>query len=310
MKHYLYNGVAGETRHIPRDITHATVAKHVNKIMEEAFKDCECLVSFIMHDDVKEIEHHAFKNCTALKLIRLSKTLQCIGKGAFFGCTSLDNCFIPSTLTELGRQVFGMCHSLELLILPRNIKLTWHTNLDFESTGIYTQIARNSGFEYEYQNVFSRRRRRTEKVLVGGVKKINLWMQQHMDHYPLHKLCYEPSVTTKQINDYLSDKDTNYVTSGVDHHHFMMPLHVLAMNPHAPSGSITALFRTNTEALFHMDRLQNTPLKLADQYNVDGLLELVNCLCIHRYNHIGDSIPMCSAGGKLSGPVTKKIKRC
>ena len=101
-----------------------------------------------------------------------------------------------------------------------------------------------------------------------------------MDHAPFHELCYNPSVTTNQINDYLSQHGNDSALA-VDAAHGMSPLHMLSMNPHVPVETIAALFNSQTDTIFCEDS-QQTPLDYARDYNIGGLIGMINGLCIHR----------------------------
>ena len=110
---------------------------------------------------------------------------------------------------------------------------------------------------------------------------MNEWLVHQMDEAPFHKLCYDSSVTTNQINEYLNENGNDSALT-VDPYHGMTPLHVLTMNPHAPADAIAALFESNTEAAFLRDNKRNTPLDYAKEYNVDGFASMMSILCIHR----------------------------
>eukprot|EP01083_Nonionella_stella_P206535 751170_1 len=60
------------------------------------------------------------------------------------------------------------------------------------------------------------------------------------------------------------------------------PFHVLAKNPFAPAKTIAALLELKKEAAFRKDDKGNTPLDYAAEYNVDGLISMMNVLCNHR----------------------------
>ena len=62
----------------------------------------------------------------------------------------------------------------------------------------------------------------------------------------------------------------------------MGPLHMLSMNPHAPSDSIALLLNSNMEAVFCVDNQQKSPLDYARDYNVGDLVGIINGLCNHR----------------------------
>ena len=87
----------------------------------------------------------------------------------------------------------------------------------------------------------------------------------------------EKGTTTFATNQFLfsSSVDTIHMTS----------LHMISMHPHAPTDTITALLNFNIEAVFCLDEQQKTPLDYARDYNVGGLVGMINGLCNHRNSH-------------------------
>eukprot|EP00554_Chaetoceros_debilis_P015942 CAMPEP_0194125528 /NCGR_PEP_ID=MMETSP0150-20130528/59510_1 /TAXON_ID=122233 /ORGANISM="Chaetoceros debilis, Strain MM31A-1" /LENGTH=693 /DNA_ID=CAMNT_0038819339 /DNA_START=83 /DNA_END=2167 /DNA_ORIENTATION=- len=261
MKLCLYKGLAGEK--VPDDVTHVIVDESVTVIKERAFYKCEHLVSVIMDEDVKRIEGWAFYHCYALRFVRLSKTLEYIGLGAFCRCESLEalflllcpsfirlsktleyiglgafcRCeslealFLPSTVKDIGDHAFYDCRSLRLMILPNDINLDYVGNGIVHRTAI-NQIAETVGVAYAIIEC--------EGVTDESNHHINEWLYHHMDEWPFHKLCCDPSATTKHINDYIHEHG-NDAAYAIDTTHSMTPLHVLSMNPHAPSDAIATL---------------------------------------------------------------------
>uniref|UniRef100_A0A7S3Q5N8 Uncharacterized protein n=1 Tax=Chaetoceros debilis TaxID=122233 RepID=A0A7S3Q5N8_9STRA len=104
-----------------------------------------------------------------------------------------------------------------------------------------------------------------------------------MDEAPFHKLCSDSTITTKQINNHLNEHGYN-VALEIDTIHGMNPLQMLSINPHAPAVSIAALLNANVEAAFRLDNGGNMSLDYAREYNVDGLVEMINGLCNHRHS--------------------------
>ena len=163
-----------------------------------------------------------------------------------------------------------------LLILPHDIDIDLGKVGDviITSTDIQ-QIARTAGVEYEMNNVRESNRR------------VNEWLIHHMDESPFHKLCYDTSVTSKQINDYLIEHDNDSALQ-TDGNYGMTPLHMLAMNPHAPADSISTLLNSNQEAVFSLDNEEKTPLDYARDYNVGGLVGMITGLCNQRNSSAHD----------------------
>jgi len=270
MKLHIYHGLDGEI--VPDDVTHVVVDNSVTVIKKKAFENCGLLVSIIMGDNVKRIEYYAFGACRALRFVRLSRTLEYIGYHAFGYCSSLEALFLPSTVTSIEYVAFGYCRSLRLLILPNDIDLD---NVDeiIDETAIY-QIAENAGVAYEEDDP-------GYDVTEESERRVNEWLYHHMDNSPFHKICYNSSITTKHINDYLNEHG-NDSARAIDTIHGMTPLHMLSMNPHSPADAIAALLDVDVEAVFCLDGQGKISLDYARDYNVGGLVALVNGLCNHR----------------------------
>jgi len=271
MRLHIYHGLDGEI--VPKDVTHVIVDNSVTVIKKSAFFRCKHLVSLIMGDNVKRIEEYAFCHCSAFRFVRLSKTLEYIGAWAFTGCHSLEALFLPSTVKSIGHLAFNGCRSMRLLILPNDIDLNNVGNRIIEDTGVY-YIAKASGVAYE-MNEWG------EDVTDESNRRVNEWLFHHMDEAPFHKLCYDSSVTTKQISDYLHEHGNDSALA-IDPYHGMTPLHILSMNPNAPADAIAALFNSNIQTVFCADNQQKTPLDYARDYNVGGLIRIMNGLCNHR----------------------------
>ena len=271
---YIYQGLDNEKA--PEDVTHVIVDSIVTVIKEEAFDGCEYLVSVVMGDNVKIIEWRAFCLCTALRIIRLSKTLEYIEMGAFCFCESLEALFLPSTVDYIESEAFMYCHSLRLIILPSDIDLSNVDSSIIQYTGIH-RIAEIAGVAYglgddAWGNI---------GVTEESNRQMNEWLVHHMDEAPFHKICYNSSVTTRKMIDYLNENGTDAVLA-FDPYHDMTPLHMFSMNPHAPADAIASLFNSNTKTVFCADNQQKTPLEYARDYNVGGLIQLINVLCNHR----------------------------
>eukprot|EP01083_Nonionella_stella_P157369 510898_1 len=65
-------------------------------------------------------------------------------------------------------------------------------------------------------------------------RRVNEWLVHHMDQAAFHRLCYDCTITTRQINDYLAEHGDGSALQ-IDPYHGMTPLHILSMNPHAPA---------------------------------------------------------------------------
>jgi len=270
MKLYIYQGLENEK--VPKDVTHVIVDSSVTVIKKEAFSNCEYLVSVIMGDNVKRIEGWAFVRCRALRFIRLSKALEYIGDRAFWCCKSLEALFLPSTVTSIENLAFASCQSLRFLILPYDIHLNNVGNEIIRDTC----VVEASGVAYDYEDIGGGDTEVTDES--NGL--VNEWLVHHMDAAPFHKLCYNSTIATKQINDYLHEHGNDSALA-IDTIHGMTPLHMLSMNPHAPADTILTLLKANINAANVEDNRGNTPLYYALYHNPCGFVRMYSYLREH-----------------------------
>jgi hypothetical protein len=268
MKLYLYRALFGEE--VPKDVTHVIIDHSVTTIKKEAFYKCYDLVSVIMGDNVKRIEWGAFCDCRFLRFLQLSRTLEYIGWQAFAFCESLEVLFLPSTVKEIEDSAFYGCRLLRFIILPHDIETSNVGNMIIYNTGIL-QIAEAAGIKYE-----------GGEDPTESIRRVNEWLIHHMDEWPFHKLCYSSSVTTKQINDYLTENGNDVALTINPHDNGMTPpLHILSMNPHAPADAILALLKANINAATVRDHEGKTPLYYALRYNPCAFVRMYSYLCEH-----------------------------
>uniref|UniRef100_A0A7S3Q5T2 Leucine-rich repeat domain-containing protein n=1 Tax=Chaetoceros debilis TaxID=122233 RepID=A0A7S3Q5T2_9STRA len=266
---YSYRGDHDER--VPSNVSHVIIEESVTTIKEEAFYNCHSLVSVIMGDSVHTIEFAAFSHCRALQFIRLSKTLKVIGIDAFRDCRSLNALFLPSTVNVIQGWSFQYCRSLRFLILPDDFNLSHVGNMIIRGTPIH-QFAEAAGIGYEFDY---------PEATDGISPRINEWLFRHMDESPFHKGCYDSSITTRKVNDYLNEHGKASAFA-VDAIHGMTPLHILAMNPYASADTIAALHISNTQAALSADNQGKTTLEYARDNNVGGMVEILMELCNHK----------------------------
>jgi len=292
MRLHIYHGLDNEN--VPKDVTHVIVDNSVTVIKRKAFCECRHLVSLTMGDNVKSIEREAFYYCLAIRFIRLSKALEYIEAGAFYNCESSEVLFLPSTVKSIGRSAFRCCRSMRFLILPHDIDLGKVGNRIIYQTGI-EQFARTAGVEYNWNNDLTEESNR----------RVNEWLFHHMDDAPFHMLCYDSSVTTKQISDFL-DEHGNDSALAIDTIHGMTPLHILSMNPHAPADTILTLLKTNINAANVGDNRGKTPLYYALYYNPCAFVRMYSYLHEHNTNTIeneNQSLVVIADDGDRSTPL-------
>ena len=91
-----------------------TVPNGVEKICEEAFRDCVALKRVNLPEGLREIEDDAFAGCCELSEVELPEGLTAIGNSAFKGCGKLTDINIPGTVERIGDNAFAGCGITEL----------------------------------------------------------------------------------------------------------------------------------------------------------------------------------------------------
>ena len=71
-----------------------------------------------------------------------------------------------------------------------------------------------------------------------------IFLITRMDEMPFHKLCYDSSVNTQKINDYINKHGNNSALQ-IEAIHGMTPLHMLSMNPYASEDANSVLLNSN-----------------------------------------------------------------
>ena len=83
------------------------------------------------------------------------------------------------------------------------------------------------------------------------------WLINHTDEQGIrfHSTsfaCYNSSIATTNINEYLVENGDNSAFA-IDPYHSMTSLHIISMNIHAPADAIAALLDVDAEAVIRFD---------------------------------------------------------
>jgi len=95
----------------------------VNKMEDEAFKDCANLTSVEVPATIDEIPASAFSGCSGLTKVTLPSSLSKIGKNAFYHCSALKDFTMPYNLREIGGRAFSGCESLTFVSIPAGVEV-------------------------------------------------------------------------------------------------------------------------------------------------------------------------------------------
>lgn len=96
---------------------------------ENAFCDCNILVSVRIPETVTEIGNWAFSGCTSLTSISLPKDVSDIGDHAFYNCTALNFIILPLSVTTISDWVFRSCDNLKAIFCEaESLSFDWSYN--------------------------------------------------------------------------------------------------------------------------------------------------------------------------------------
>ena len=98
------------------------IPESVTTIGENAFADCEDLISITLHNGLTTINGYAFAGCQNLKSIDLGDNISIIAGGAFWNCTGLTSIHIPNSITTINESTFSRCKGLTSVNIPNSVK--------------------------------------------------------------------------------------------------------------------------------------------------------------------------------------------
>lgn len=103
-------------------IKSVTIAEGVTTIGENAFWQCENLVSVSIPDSVVNMESQVFNGCKKLTTVNIPDGITEIGEYMFADCESLVKITIPDSVTKIAPDAFNECTSLESVTLPDSLQ--------------------------------------------------------------------------------------------------------------------------------------------------------------------------------------------
>ncbi len=101
--------------------TYLVIPNDYTSIGEEAFYDCDKLISVTIPYSVDTIEDYAFLHCSNLHSISIPDSIKHIGAGVFQFCEKLTSIIIPNSVTHIGELPFLYCEQLETITLSNHI---------------------------------------------------------------------------------------------------------------------------------------------------------------------------------------------
>ena len=94
----------------------------VKSIGDNAFADCDGLVSVTIPKGVTSIGNKAFKDCDELLYVAIPKGVTSIGDAAFMDCEKLVKATLPATVKSIGMNAFWDCKALKTFTLPASVR--------------------------------------------------------------------------------------------------------------------------------------------------------------------------------------------
>ncbi len=245
----------------------------------------------IIDPSVNVIKDHAFWECTKMRKCIIHNQVHTIEMGAFHSCKSLEALFLPSSLKRIGLWAFNNCSNIRILPLPSDMSISNVDGVIFGGDNIFFDI---TGLESYYTQFVRNNRDQVNRSIIGFYR---------FCVPPLHKSCLNVNVSVQSIQGCILDHGTD--AASIIDHDGMTPLHILAMNPHADSGTIVACLETDKRSAFVGDSRGNTPLDyLLKEDNFEGFTAVVMSLCVHREVHLRTSYT-----GSTNDDVDRKRKR-
>lgn len=104
------------------------VPEGIKAIGDDAFSDCETIVTVSLPSSLVWIGHQAFSKCPNLKEITIEEGLEQTHKAIFSELPSLEKVHLPNTLKYMQDRMFVNCASLQTVNIPDKITSIWtHT---------------------------------------------------------------------------------------------------------------------------------------------------------------------------------------
>lgn len=180
----------------------------VAKIGRSAFQGCSSLEMINLPQSIKLIDLNCFYGCSSLKVVNIPQSVSKICLGAFAGCTLLETIRIPelSINIDIGLFAFLYCSSLSTIEVPK-MAIVHHTS--FDKCKVLDKLSGgNSSIK---------------------THSISNWLMRRFEHLPLHRICYQSTVTPEKIRSCLLRDSRGFLLLHQTDQAGLTPLHLLTM---------------------------------------------------------------------------------
>lgn len=91
------------------------------EIPEDAFSNCDSLISVDILDGIISIGNSAFSGCNSLANVNIPESVNTIENSAFSDCNKLNNVTISGGVTNMGDSVFRNCNNLSSISIKNGV---------------------------------------------------------------------------------------------------------------------------------------------------------------------------------------------
>ena len=106
-----------------KDITSVTCPETINKINDEAFKNCKSLKTLKLPSNAEFLGAGVCRDCKALETVNIPDGIDNINNSAFLNCSTLQEVTIPASVKEISFYAFENCTSLKKVTFNKGLKL-------------------------------------------------------------------------------------------------------------------------------------------------------------------------------------------
>ncbi len=111
----------GEVVGCEPNVKNANIPNGATSIADNAFANCEALVTVTLPDSITKLGSGAFGGCSALASVHIPDGVNEIPDSAFEGCSSLSDVHIPQSVTKIGKSAFKGCEKLAHIEIPSSV---------------------------------------------------------------------------------------------------------------------------------------------------------------------------------------------